>query len=260
MLARRSGSPRCGWSACCSSIRRFNAFFKHGEAQLFLALRDGRVVGRISAQIDHAFNDYQGNRWGMFGFLELEDDQEVVGRAARRPREGWLRERGRDRMVGPMDFTMNDESGVVIEGFEREPMIRQPWHPPYYRALCEGAGLEKAIDLLMWQLEIADRAKILPVIFELAERCEPEHGIRLRQDVAPLAAARPGPLRRDLQRGLVAGTGASCRTRRRTSTPTRRSCSSSSTRTGSWSPSAERRGDGRRRDHRARRQPGAAGG
>jgi GNAT superfamily N-acetyltransferase len=59
-------------------------------------------------------------------------------------------------------------------------MIRQPWHPPYYRELCERAGLEKAMDLLMWQLEIADREQILPVIFELAERCEPDHGIRLR--------------------------------------------------------------------------------
>jgi hypothetical protein len=159
--------------------RRMNAFFKHAEVQLFLAERDGRVVGRISAQVDRAFNEYQENRWGMFGFLELEDDQEAMD-ALLAAAEAWLRERGRDRMVGPMDFSMNDESGVVIEGFEHEPMIRQPWHPPYYQRLCEGAGLEKAIDLLMWRLEIADRKKILPVLFELAERCEPDHGIRLR--------------------------------------------------------------------------------
>ena len=94
----------------------------------------------------------------MFGFLELEDDQEVLDELLAAA-EAWLRERGRDRMVGPMDFSMNDESGVVIEGHELEPMIRQPWHPPYYRELCDGAGLEKAIDLLMWRLEIADRAR-----------------------------------------------------------------------------------------------------
>ena len=126
--------------------RRQNAFFKHGEAEYFLAWRDGHVVGRISAQVDHAFNSFHGNAWGMFGFLEFEDDVEIlhalVGAA-----EGWLRARGRDRMVGPMDFTMNDESGVLIEGFEREPMIKQPWHPPYYQARCEEAGLEKAMDL-----------------------------------------------------------------------------------------------------------------
>ncbi len=50
-------------------------------------------------------------------------------------------------MVGPMDFTMNDESGILIEGFELQPMIRQPWHPPYYQRLCEEAGLGKAMDL-----------------------------------------------------------------------------------------------------------------
>ncbi len=57
---------------------RFNKWFNHAEAELFLARRDGRVVGRISAQIDRNFNEYQGNDWGMFGFLELEDDPEVL--------------------------------------------------------------------------------------------------------------------------------------------------------------------------------------
>jgi len=159
--------------------RRFNAFFKHGDAQLFLARRDGRVVGRISAHHDQAFNDFHGNRWGMFGFLELTDEPDVLP-ALLEAAEGWLKARGHDRMVGPMDFTMNDESGVMIEGFEREPMIKQPWHPPYYAARCEEAGLAKAVDLFMWELHISDRSKILPVIFKLAGEVEPRHGIRLR--------------------------------------------------------------------------------
>ena len=50
-----------------------------------------------------------------------------------------------------MDFTLLDECGILIEGYERAPMVRQPWHPPYYRELCEGAGLEKAVDLFMWE-------------------------------------------------------------------------------------------------------------
>jgi GNAT superfamily N-acetyltransferase len=75
---------------------------------------------------------------------------------------------------------MNDECGVLVEGFEREPMLKQPWHPPYYRRLCEEAGLRKAVDLLTWALEISDREKILPIIFELAEQSETKHGIRLR--------------------------------------------------------------------------------
>ncbi len=159
--------------------RRMNAFFSHGEAEYFLAVRDGRVVGRVSAQINHAFNDYQQKNWGWFGFLEFEDDQEVL-QALLDAAQAWLRERGKERMVGPASFAMNDESGVLIEGFELRPMIVQPWNPPYYQQRLEQAGMTKAMDLLMWNLEVADRAKVLPVIFELAEKVQSEHGIRVR--------------------------------------------------------------------------------
>jgi GNAT superfamily N-acetyltransferase len=139
------------------------------------------VVGRISAQIDHAFNEHQGNDWGMFGFLELEDDPEVM-RELLDAAAAWLRARGRDRMVGPMDFTMNDECGVLVEGFDLDPMIKQPWQPPYYQRLCEDAGLTKAVDLFMWQLHISyARERVVPAILELAERLEADHGIRIRK-------------------------------------------------------------------------------
>jgi hypothetical protein len=172
--------------------RRLNPYFKHGEAEYFLAWRGERVVGRATAQIDHAFNEFHDSSWGMFGFLELEDDEEamagLLGAAER-----WLRQRGCDRMVGPMDFSMNEESGVLIEGFEIDPMIRQPWHPPYYQRLCEGAGLEKAMDLYSWELEIGDREELLPVLFELDERARNEHRVTIRK------MKRRG-LRRDMDR------------------------------------------------------------
>lgn len=159
--------------------RRMNAFFSHGEAEYFLARRDGRVVGRITAQVNHAFNDYQKKNWGWYGFLEFEDDQEVL-EALLGAAEAWLRERGRERMVGPACFAMNDESGILIEGFDLPPMIVQPWNPPYYRERMEQAGMAKAMDLLMWNLEVSDRERVLPVIFELAEKVQSEHGIRVR--------------------------------------------------------------------------------
>ncbi|HSR93773.1 MAG TPA: hypothetical protein VLK56_02820 [Solirubrobacterales bacterium] len=160
--------------------RRLNPYFKHGEAEYFLARRDGRVVGRVTAQVDSAFNDFHDSRWGMFGFLELEDDAEAMA-ALLAAAEGWLRERGCERMVGPMDFSVNEESGVLIEGFELEPMIRQPWHPPYYQRLCEEAGMEKAMDLYSWALEIADREDMLPILSELDERARTEHGVKIRK-------------------------------------------------------------------------------
>jgi hypothetical protein len=159
---------------------RFNAYFRHGEAELFLARRDGRVAGRVSAQIDTAFNEFHDNAWGMFGFLELEEDAEVM-QALLDAAAGWLAERGRDRMLGPMDFTMNDESGVLIEGYDLPAMVRQPWHPPYYKEICEAAGLDKAVDLFMWELHISGRDKVMPIIWTLAEQLEPKHGIKIRK-------------------------------------------------------------------------------
>jgi len=161
-------------------MRSQNAFFSHGDAQLFLAVRDGKVVGRISAQYDDNYNAFHGNRTGMFGFLEFEDAPDILP-ALLEAAQTWLRAHDRDRMIGPMDFSMNDESGVLIEGFERMPFIKQPWHPPYYQRRCEEAGLEKAVDLFMYELVISDRSKILPVVFKLAEQVESRHGIRIRR-------------------------------------------------------------------------------
>ena len=159
--------------------RRMNAFFTHGEAEYFLARRDGRTVGRISAHVNRAFNEHRDARWGWFGFLEFERDPEAL-QALLEAASDWLREHGQERMVGPASFAMNDESGVLIEGYELRPMILQPWNPPYYAELLEAAGMTKAIDLLMWNLEVTGRDRVLPVIWELAEKSRTEHGIRIR--------------------------------------------------------------------------------
>jgi GNAT superfamily N-acetyltransferase len=159
--------------------RKLNPFFKHGEAQYFLARRDGRVVGRISAQVDHNFNRFHSSRWGIFGFLEFEDDQEVVDRLLAAA-EDWLRQRACDRMVGPFDFVINDESGILIEGYDLEPMIRHPWHPPYYRQRVEQAGLSKAMDVFHWHLSLTDRdERMNPVLEKLAVRVRDKHGITI---------------------------------------------------------------------------------
>jgi GNAT superfamily N-acetyltransferase len=159
--------------------RKLNPYFTHGEAEYFLARRGGRVVGRVTAQIDHAFNAYHGTRWGAFGFLEFEDDQEILD-ALLSAAEAWLRGRGCERMVGPMDFTMNEESGVLFEGFELAPLIRQPWHPRYYQARCEAAGLTKAMDLYSWLLHISDRERMHPILPKAADRAHNKFGIRIR--------------------------------------------------------------------------------
>jgi GNAT superfamily N-acetyltransferase len=160
--------------------RRLNPYFTHGEAEYFLARRGGRTVGRITAQIDHEFNRYHDCRWGMFGFLEFEDDQEVL-EVLLESAASWLADRGAERMVGPMDFQMNDESGVLIDGFELDPMVRQPWHPPYYQRRCEEAGLSKARDLYSWALHLSERDKVLPILPEIAERAGSKYGVTVRK-------------------------------------------------------------------------------
>jgi GNAT superfamily N-acetyltransferase len=157
-----------------------NPFFKHAEAQYFLAYRGGQAVGRISAHIDDNLNKFQENAWGLFGWFECEDDAEAA-RALLEQAERWLRERGRDRMVGPMDFTTNDECGLLIEGHEHPPIILCPWHHPYYQRIFEqDIGMEKAMDLNMWSLHVTGREKVHPAIWAMADKVESEHGIVCR--------------------------------------------------------------------------------
>jgi GNAT superfamily N-acetyltransferase len=159
--------------------RSRNPFFKHAEVELFLAWRGEEPVGRISAQIDRNFNEFQQHEWGMFGFFECVDDPEVAAALLAAASE-WLRARGRDRMVGPMDFTTNDECGVLVDGYDRLPTILTNWHHPYYPGLIEGAGLTKAMDLYMWSLDVADRGSVHPAIWRVAAEVESKYGITVR--------------------------------------------------------------------------------
>jgi GNAT superfamily N-acetyltransferase len=159
--------------------REHNPFFQHAEAEYFLAWRGDEVVGRITAHVDRRLNEFQNNDWGLFGFFESEDDPEIAQALLSRAEE-WLRERGRDNMVGPMDFSTNHECGLLVDGFERPPQILENWHHPYYGALIEGYGLAKVMDLYKWELYISDREKVLPVVWELADQVESKYGIKVR--------------------------------------------------------------------------------
>jgi GNAT superfamily N-acetyltransferase len=162
--------------------RKRNPWFEHGEAEYFLAERDGEPVGRITAQVDSRWDSYQGGKDAMFGFFESVEDPEVV-RALFDAAAEWARERGRERLLGPMDFTTNDEIGILIEGFERQPMILEPWHPPYYQRLIEAEGFGKAMDVLMWELrmgQLKEGEKFDPSIHEAAEKALHDEGITIR--------------------------------------------------------------------------------
>jgi GNAT superfamily N-acetyltransferase len=161
--------------------RNKNPWFEHAEAEFFLCERGDEVVGRISAHIDHRWDEFQGGSDGMFGFFDSEDDPAVAA-ALIEAATGWLAERGRARMLGPMDFTMNDECGILIEGFDQPSMILEPWHPPYYQRHLEGLGLTKAMDLLMWELwfgQLREGTEMHPLIHAAAAKSR-EEGVVLR--------------------------------------------------------------------------------
>ena len=162
--------------------RSKNPYFEHAEAEYFIAERDGEPVGRISAQVDSRWDEFQGGSDGMFGFFETADDPEVAA-ALLDAAAAWVRERGRNRILGPMDFTTNDELGLLIEGHQLRPMILLPWHPPYYQSLVEGEGYTKAMDLLMWYLEMGrlkEGDRFDPAIHAAAEKALREEGITIR--------------------------------------------------------------------------------
>jgi GNAT superfamily N-acetyltransferase len=160
-----------------------NPFFEHAEAAYFLAERDGQVVGRITAQIDDRWTQFQGGNDGMFGFFETENDADVA-RALIETAAEWARARGRERMLGPMDFTTNDECGLLVEGHGLEPLILEPWHPPYYQRLLEALGMTKTMDLWMWRLamgELKQGDQFHDFIHKAAEEAAEEHGVVVRK-------------------------------------------------------------------------------
>jgi len=125
---------------------RTNPFLLHADHRLFLARRDGAVLGRISAQVDREHIRHHEELTGFFGFFECEEDPEAAG-ALLAAAEGWLREQGMETARGPLSFSINQEVGLLIEGFDTPPMIMMNHARPYYGRLIEGAGYTKAMDL-----------------------------------------------------------------------------------------------------------------
>jgi GNAT superfamily N-acetyltransferase len=160
--------------------RSKNPFFEHAEAEYFLAEREGEVVGRIGAIANRLHNETHHDRVGFFGFFECVDDQAVADALFAAAAE-WLRSHGFDTVRGPASFSVNDECGLLVDGFDTPPTLMMPHNPRYYLALLERAGFAKANDLLVYQGGAMDR--YVPVPERLARGTElirQRQGITLR--------------------------------------------------------------------------------
>jgi len=130
-----------------------NPFFEHAEVALFTAWKDGKAVGRISAQIDHEHLRIHEDNAGFFGFFDTVDDQEVAS-ALIAAAEDWLASRGMTVMRGPFSLSINEETGLLVEGFDSPPTIMSPHHRSYQGALAEAAGLQKVKDCYGWKHQV----------------------------------------------------------------------------------------------------------
>ncbi len=132
-----------------------NPFFEHAEGTKFIAVRNGVDVGRITAQIDKLHIERYADETGFFGFLDTIDDVAVC-KALLDAAAKWLAARGMKKMRGPMSLSINEEMGVLIDGFDTPPMVMMPHHRRYQGALVEAAGLTKEKDVFAWRYEIGE--------------------------------------------------------------------------------------------------------
>ena len=156
---------------------RKNPFFAHADVELLLAHRAGRVAGRIAAIDDHLHNQTHGDSVAMFGFFEADDEDVAHALLARVER--WAKAKGRRAVRGPLNPSLNESAGLLISGFDTDPMLMMPRNPREYASFIEAAGYAKVKDLYAW---IYDLSRDVPPLFKrLAEKAQREGGITVRR-------------------------------------------------------------------------------
>jgi hypothetical protein len=157
---------------------RKNPYFEHADTAFFLAERQGKPVGRISAQVCELVQKFQVQGTGHFGLFECEDSQETA-EGLIHAAESWLQRKGMTRMMGPFNLSINDEMGLLVEGFHRPPFVLMGHHRPYYNGLMNLAGLRKEMDVYAYYRNITrPYTERTQRIMHWATR---DHGIRVRR-------------------------------------------------------------------------------
>lgn len=153
-----------------------NPYYQHSQVQLYLAVRDGKVLGRISAHTNTQHQKEHHEDIGFFGFFDSVDDTKVA-KALFEAAGNWNKRQGFSVMRGPMNFSVNQELGLLIDGFDTPPMVMMRHDHPYYQRLYEACGLEKAMDLYAYLSE----RKVMPERIErLAAAIEKRSGVSIR--------------------------------------------------------------------------------
>lgn len=144
-----------------------NPYFEHAKWQAWIARRDGRPVGRISAQIDQLHLEKYDDATGFFGMLDAEDDKETFV-ALLKTAEQWLREQGIRRVRGPFSLSINEETGLLVDGFDTPPVFMMGHARPYYGVQVEAYGYHKAVDMFAYM--VAPNFEAPPAMRRLTKR------------------------------------------------------------------------------------------
>ncbi len=157
--------------------REKHPFYANAEMELYLALQDGKIVGRVAAVLDKANNRFHDEKAGFFGFYESIDDLKVAEALLSQARK-WVKGKGAEFIRGPMNPSTNYECGMLVDAFDSDPMVMMTYNPPYYPKLMEQLGLRKAKDLLAY-LSNANRIETKK-IDRVADRVLATTGVRVR--------------------------------------------------------------------------------
>jgi ribosomal protein S18 acetylase RimI-like enzyme len=155
-----------------------NPMLNHCTYTLFLAMQDGKCVGRISAFLDHLALEHWKQPIGLFGSFECINDSEVAS-SLLSTAKNWLKEKGMTSMRGPWSFA-SQEWGLVVEGYTPSPVILAPYNPPFYNDLLTGFGFTKAKDLMVYVIDANEGYAIPPRILELTDKVAKRYGVRTR--------------------------------------------------------------------------------
>lgn len=159
--------------------RKKNAFFQHSQAAYFLAFDQGNIVGRIAAIINNNYNQYHKSNVAFFGFFDCINDVKVASALLDKAQD-WLSTYNVDAILGPTNLTTNDTSGVLIEGYDRPPVVEMTYNYPYYKELIEQCGYGKEIDLYAYFIPTKGvNEKALNLSHRIKERLESK-GITFR--------------------------------------------------------------------------------
>lgn len=131
--------------------RKKYPFYDYGDVQCFLAYKGDKIVGRVAAIRNDRYNEFHQSNIGFFGFLEFIEDKQVP-KALLEASTNWLSKYKYDYLMGPTNFTTNETSGFLIDGFHEPPKIMMPYNKPYYDGILHEIGLEKEMDMFAYMI------------------------------------------------------------------------------------------------------------